>query len=536
MTFGQVIQDADPVASGDLPATFGSSAFATVNDALLNVQANGNIIVNGGSYPEAVVLNQQISITVQPSAAEIAAGQPGTASFQSLSDTVSTASIFLSGATLSIGDAGNETISSTVIGTGSIDKIGSGTLTLTAQNSFGGLTVDSGAVSLTGTNSFSGGLTVNAGQVTLGATDTFAGGVTVSAGTVQVGLGGSTESISTNSIFVGSAGTLEFLRSDIADNISAPISGSGTLEFLGTNATQASAYTLSGNNSGFSGTVSLASNVAGGNGARLIASTGSALGTATVNVAGQSQIFLSGGTYGNLFNIQGTGWTETAGTLGAIRLSGAAKITGPVNLLGNARVTDFASGDSGTITGAITGAFALEKTGAGPLTLGGSNTQSSTTDNGGEILITNIVALGTGTYTVTTAVAAGTFLEASGLPAGAQELLNNIVLPADTTAATRIIDMRGGAGNVLQLGGAISGGSTFTTLELNNNTGGDGQAVFRLSGVNTFVGNPGTGRGVLGRRQSQGSPDRFGCRPGRLRQLSCTWTRTRRTISRSKTR
>src|SRR5262249_46507188 len=156
-------------------------------------------------------------------------------------------------------------------------------------------------------------------------------------------------------------------------------------------------------------------------------SSATALGSATVDVAPQSQIFLAGGSYANPFNIAGNGWTETAGTLGAIRLSSAAKIIGPVDLLGNSRITDFASGDSGTITGAISGAFALEKTGAGPLTLGGNNQQSSTTDNGGELLITNIAALGSGTYTVTTA-AAGTFLDTSAL-SGAQNLVNDIVLP-----------------------------------------------------------------------------------------------------------
>jgi len=83
----------------------------------------------------------------------------------------------------------------------------------------------------------------------------------------------------------------------------------------------------------------------------------------------------------NPVTIQGLGWNETAGHLGAIRLSGTGTISGPVTLAADSRIVAYAAGDSGEISGTISGASKLElnwndagKTmGAGTITLSGDN-------------------------------------------------------------------------------------------------------------------------------------------------------------------
>ncbi|MES2924678.1 MAG: hypothetical protein V4819_24205 [Verrucomicrobiota bacterium] len=63
------------------------------------------------------------------------------------------------------------------------------------------------------------------------------------------------------------------------------------------------------------------------------------------------------------FNIAGNGWTEPFGQLGALRLEGGANVTGTVAMSANAAIGNF--GGTGTISGAVSGAFDLSKVGGG---------------------------------------------------------------------------------------------------------------------------------------------------------------------------
>ena len=81
--------------------------------------------------------------------------------------------------TLSV-TTGSSTISSTVTGVGRVIKAGSGTLTLSGNNSFnGGLTVSAGTLSLTGNNSFGSAPIVTGGALSLTGTNSFAGTINV---------------------------------------------------------------------------------------------------------------------------------------------------------------------------------------------------------------------------------------------------------------------------------------------------------------------------------------------------------------------
>ena len=93
------------------------------------------------------------------------------------------------------------------------------------------------------------------------------------------------------------------------------------------------------------------------NGGRINTDNTSAFGTGTVTVNAGGQAWLTqSGAYANNFVINGTGVTEGAGDLGAIRFS-ASTLTGDVNVASDARIT--ADGSTGTLTGALTGSADL---------------------------------------------------------------------------------------------------------------------------------------------------------------------------------
>ena len=148
----------------------------------------------------------------------------------------------------------------------------------------------------------------------------------------------------------------------------------------------------------------------------------------------------------------------------------------------------------------------LTKSGTGALTLSAANTYSGgTTLTGGNIVLTNASGLGSGALNVgigstLDAGAGGSsgtgnravgFLNTVGLT-GAVSIANSIVLPNDTVLNTRTLYMKGGTGNSTNFTGTISGGSTNTTLFLNNDTG-NALGIVRLSGTNTFITRTGSG-------------------------------------------
>ncbi|HEX3599223.1 MAG TPA: hypothetical protein VHU84_03720, partial [Lacipirellulaceae bacterium] len=53
-TNGQVITDADAVTAGNQPAIFGTNAFATLQSAMTAVASGGTVVVNDGTYAEAI--------------------------------------------------------------------------------------------------------------------------------------------------------------------------------------------------------------------------------------------------------------------------------------------------------------------------------------------------------------------------------------------------------------------------------------------------------------------------------------------------
>lgn len=200
-------------------------------------------------------------------------------------------------------------------------------------------------------------------------------------------------------------------------------------------------------------------------------------------------------------NTYGGGTTISGGIL-QIGSGGTSGQLGSGGVVTNNAVLAFNRSDGITVANVITGSGSLTKSGGGMLTLGGANDfAGGTALNAGNLKLNHISALGGGTLTIGTGASVGTTttadLDVTALT-GSQTLANDVVLPNDASAAIRGLYMKGTAGNLFTLAGAISGGSANTTLFLNNDASGSYLPQYRLSNAaNSFRANININRGGL---------------------------------------
>ncbi|EKE2596898.1 autotransporter-associated beta strand repeat-containing protein [Salmonella enterica subsp. enterica serovar Nima] len=346
-----------------------------------------------------------------------------------------------------------------ISGSGQVEKSGDGTLTLSGSNTYtGGTTINDGTLIATSVDALgSGDVTDNAtlalntggtfdnaisgsGQVvksgddvlTLSGANSYSGGTLISGGTL----------VATNVDALGSGdvtddATLELNTGGTFDNA---ISGSGQVVKSGDET-----LTLSGTNTYSGGTL-----ISGGT---LVASNVEALGTGDVTNDAVLELN-TGGTFDNA--ISGSGQVEKSGD-DVLTLSGANSYSGGtlisdgtlvasnVEALGTGDVTDNATlemNTGGDFINNIGGTGRVEKSGDDALTLSGSNTYTGgTTINDGTLIATSVDALGTGDVT------------------------NNAVLELNTGGD--FINNIGGTGRVEK-----SGDETLTLSGANSYTGG----------------------------------------------------------------
>ena len=240
--------------------------------------------------------------------------------------------------------------SGTFSGAGGLTKVGSGTLTLSAANTYtGGSTISAGRLAVgnaAALGASTGPLAVNAGTLDLGGFSVNVGVLSGSAGAVittstAAGTATLTTNAASNSTFAGT----------IQDN------GSGVVALTKTGAGQ---LTLTGVNT-YSGTTTISGGV-------LIASSSSAL----PGFASSGRVVFGGGIL--QLPVDGTLWTM--GQVGTI-FANATKTSGQLAI-------DVASGNQSQTGGAYSGGIGLRKLGSGTLSLTAANTYTGTTtvDNG----------------------------------------------------------------------------------------------------------------------------------------------------------
>ncbi|MGU3494197.1 autotransporter-associated beta strand repeat-containing protein [Xanthobacteraceae bacterium A53D] len=387
------------------------------------------------------------------------------------------------------------TIGSALVGTSGLDKRDLGTLVLTGTNTYtGGTTVTAGTLQMGDgitTGSLVGDVVNNAnllfypgaaltysgaisgtgslfkqgsGTLTLTGTNTFTGGTSVTGGRLVIS-GGSSLSDS-NGLVVGAAGTVELLD---ANETVGWLSGSGAV------ALNANCLTVAGGGTTFSGSVS-------GSGCLNKSGTGTLTLSGTNTFSGGTTIS-EGAILVTSAAALGTGGLNLQGQ-GALQANGTFTYTGGISLApisgsggGTFQVAD---AETLTLSGAVSGAGALTKTGAGTLVLSGTNTYSGATN----VDVGTLVASGGQAIGDTSAVSVAT---------GATFVLQN-----DETIGGLI-----GAGSVQLAGGSLTlgGDNTSTTYSgVMSGTGGltkTGSGTLSLTGTNTFTGTTTVASGAL---------------------------------------
>ena len=360
------------------------------------------------------------------------------------------------GARAIVNDNADVTLSKVISGLGAFEKTGSGILTLTGTNTHSGgtylttgkLLVENVSALGTGLASLASGtvLEINSssantygyqitgagklekkgtGTLTLSsATSNYAGGTQIFAGTLQV-TNANALGATASGVIINSGATLESALTT-AGTLSQVISGAGQLT-----KTSASNLTLSGANTYSGGTTLTAG--------KLIAKNVNALGSGLVSLNASTILEMNfvSGTNTFIRQITGAGAFEKsgAGTLalnntgndftGAITVSaGVLQANGVATLGGSSGANSIAlssgrlivnnSADE-TLSKAISGAGVFEKTGAGILTLATANTYTGGTFvTTGRLKVQNVGALGTGV----TSIASGAVLDMNLASAG----------------------------------------------------------------------------------------------------------------------
>ncbi|MBM4156701.1 MAG: hypothetical protein FJ221_16990, partial [Lentisphaerae bacterium] len=246
-----------------------------------------------------------------------------------------------------------------------------------------------------------------------------------------------------------------------------PVGGSGrSITFTGNGAQNVGQFSMLSNNTYSGGSTVRWSRV------RL--HTAGGLGTGAVVIEPTGQVWLAGNVVlTNAVTMSGPGWREAAGNLGAFRMDNGSRVAGPVTMVGDSRLTVWNGGDFGEVSGAIGGAFTLEKTGPGTLFLTADNSYGGTLISAGTVQVGRATSTGTLGY-------------------GAVTLNTNAVLQFLRTADLTVSNNVQGTGFMRQLDGSgtvvLLGSNTIGTLIVSSGRA-EAPVVFGRGSTNLVTGN-----------------------------------------------
>lgn len=467
-----------------------ANAFSALSQVSLNGNANlslhYNETIDGLSGPSTATVTASAPMTLVINGTATFAGtitgtallDVGSGGFQTLTgatDNYSGGTTIASGGTLQLGDGSiNGTIAGNVTDAGTLAFKENGPLTFSGNiNGGGGVAIESGTVTLAGTNGYTNGTTLSGGDLEVTGSNSIGGGLLVafsSGGTPVLGASGAPVTLS-NNIQVNANGLILNHVSSPTLTLNGTISDYGSLDPLTINGP----VVLGGNNT-YSGATTI-------NGAMVTIATNSGLGTGGVTATAGSVLNFSSSAP-NLNNPSFTGatvnFTNGIGSpvLGSLTfvsslLSFAAGSTpfiegmtsdGPgstdeINLNGTTPGTGAAltiEQVDPTYYGTITGAGSLNVSGV-QLALFGSNTYTGgTTVAGGLLFADNNSALGTGGLTLNSGAVFGVD---SGIT-----ITNTISIPSGNASIGGYGTIGGVQNIVLQNSSGITGGKgTFGT-------------------------------------------------------------------------
>jgi len=463
--------------AGGFPVLFDDTAAgANTNISLVGTLSPSAITVNGtakaysfsgaGTLAGSGTLTKQGSSTLTITTSNTISGQALISAGTLQLGDGTTANGYLGGnitanATLTFANPLDQTYSGIIDGAGWVTKTGAGNLTLGQANSFASGTV------------------INAGTVTLGnAYGLGSGPVYNNSGTNTATLALAAGYTIYNNFNV-TAGTLRFLNADASASFPGSFTGSGTAFFGRTGLTGARSVTLSGDWSGFTGTLGY-QNGAGASSTYLTLS-GSA------SDFSQAVLYTSGQTASDTF-LNWNGANNTTIKFGALSSGAggghfgiASGVTGVSFEIG-AKNTDSVYG--GVIGGgAAYGAFALTKVGVGGLQLWNGNSA----------------------YNGVTTVRNGSLLAYANAPSGANGALGNAVSAIQMgdagTASTNNLALLSGAAVTIGRPVSVNGYNTSGTITLGG---------VQTNGTSTFSGAVALNHNVMVQSlNTDGSPVKF---------------------------
>jgi len=393
--------------------------------------------------------------------------------------------ITMTNTTWSVGAGRTASVGSLLAGTTGLTKDDSGTLTLSASNSYsGGTTLSAGTLALQNANALgSGNLTVNGGTLDLGSNNLTAANLSGTNGTIALGTKTLTASMTTGKTFAGTiSGTGNLVKSG-----SSYLTLNGSNSYTGgTTISDGTIYTTGAGTLGNASGAITISNTAStatldlrnaqtrtgtitmiGDGARLTTynSSGSLINNGSALEMGGGQISVSVSGTGGL-NVTGGGQiTSSNSYTGATTISGTTGWYGQNQFfVNNANALGAASGDL-TISGGMVNLQSNTITRSGNVTISGGTLQYGTLDKTGGVFA---LQGGDGSIAVTLAGTAG--LTKSGAGTSTLWLSNSYTGATTISGGTLVTDGEGQltAGTTL----AISNGATWQMTGANSTNGG----------------------------------------------------------------